>query len=154
MTRLLALIFVLSGAAGLIYESIWARYLGVFVGHSAFAQVIVLVIFMSGMSVGALVVGQRSSRLRSPLIWYAAVELAAGIIGLVFHQSFVALTSVAYARVFPALGAGPAELTVKWIMAALLILPQSLLLGATFPLMSAGVIRLAPERSGRSLALL
>src|SRR5262245_36674237 len=32
---LLAFAFVLSGGAGLIYESIWTRYLGLFVGHSA-----------------------------------------------------------------------------------------------------------------------
>ena len=48
-------IFVLSGAAGLIYESVWTRYLGLFVGHGAYAQVIVLVIFMGGMAAGALV---------------------------------------------------------------------------------------------------
>ena len=32
---LLYLVFILSGAAGLIYESIWSRYLGLFVGHTA-----------------------------------------------------------------------------------------------------------------------
>ena len=47
MVPLLYAIFVLSGAAGLIYESIWARYLGLLVGHSAYAQVIVLVIFIA-----------------------------------------------------------------------------------------------------------
>ena len=44
MIRLLVALFVLSGFAGLVYESIWSRYLGLFVGHSAYAQVIVLVI--------------------------------------------------------------------------------------------------------------
>ena len=154
MLKLLYAIFIVSGAAGLMYESVWARYVGLFVGHSAYAQVIVLVMFMGGMSVGALAVSARSARLRSPLLWYAAVELVAGLIGLVFHDAFVALTSLAYAHVFPALGAGVPQLAAKWSIAALLILPQSLLLGATFPLMSAGVIRLAPERTGRSLALL
>ena len=52
----------MSGAAGLIYESIWTRYLGLFVGHSAYAQVIVLVMFLGGMSLGALLVGRRSER--------------------------------------------------------------------------------------------
>lgn len=154
MLTLLYTVFVLSGAAGLVYESIWARYLGLFVGHSAYAQVIVLVIFMGGMSIGALLAGERSSRLRSPLLWYAGIELAAGVIGLLFHEAFIALTALGYDRVFPALGAGTTELVVKWAMAALLILPQSILLGATFPLMSAGVIRIAPDRGGRSLALL
>ena len=60
MLALLYVVFVLSGAAGLIYESIWTRYLGLFVGHSAYAQVIVLVIFLGGMSLGALLIGRRS----------------------------------------------------------------------------------------------
>jgi len=154
MLTLLYAVFILSGAAGLIYESIWARYLGLFVGHSAYAQVIVLVIFMGGMSLGALLAGERSARLRSPLLWYAAVELAAGLIGLVFHGAFGSITALAYDTFFPALGPGIAHTMVKWTIAALLILPQSVLLGTTFPLMSAGVIRLAPERAGRSLAIL
>src|SRR3954470_3433803 len=96
--------FVLSGAAGLIYESIWTKYLGLFVGHSAYAQVIVLVIFLGGMSIGALLVGRRTERLARPLLWYAGVELATGIIGLVFHDVFVAITGFAYDTLFHAIG--------------------------------------------------
>ncbi len=33
-------LFLLSGAAGLCYESVWSRYLGLFVGHAAYAQVL------------------------------------------------------------------------------------------------------------------
>lgn len=154
MVKLLYAVFVLSGAAGLIYESIWARYLGLFVGHSAYAQVIVLVMFMGGMAAGALLAGERSHRLRSPLLWYAGIELVVGLLGLVFHGAFESLTAFGYDTVFPALGAGTAQIAAKWSMAALLILPQSILLGTTFPLMSAGVIRLVPAQSGRSLALL
>jgi len=54
MIKALYFLFVLSGAAGLIYESIWTRYLGLFVGHGAYAQIIVLVIFLGGMSLGAV----------------------------------------------------------------------------------------------------
>ncbi len=153
----LVALFVLSGAAGLMYESIWTRYLGLFVGHSAYAQLLVLVIFLGGMSLGAHLVGRRSARLREPLLWYAGVELAVGAIGLVFHPLFVAVTNGAYDGLFPALGAagGGALVTVaKWTLAAVLILPQSVLLGATFPLMSAGALRRAPGAPGRVLALL
>ena len=58
MIRLLCFLFVLSGAAGLVYESIWTRYLGLFVGHDAYAQIVVLVIFLGGMSLGAMAVGR------------------------------------------------------------------------------------------------
>src|SRR5262249_6444758 len=154
MLSLFYAVFVLSGAAGLIYESIWTRYLGLFVGHSAYAQGIVLVIFLGGMSLGALIVGQRSERVRRPLFWYAIVELATGLIGLAFHDVFVAVTNVAYAHVFPSVGLGPAQTIAKWGIAALLILPQSVLLGMTFPLMSAGVVRRTPDRAGRALSML
>ena len=150
MPTLLSLVFVLSGAAGLIYESIWTRYLGLFVGHGAYAQIIVLTIFLGGMSIGAFVVGKFSERLRNPLATYAYVELAIGIIGLRFHDIFVATTSGAYDHLFPALAGSPQLVViVKWTIAALLILPQSILLGATFPLMSAGVLRIVPRHPGK-----
>ncbi|HEY8794357.1 MAG TPA: hypothetical protein VIM15_05370, partial [Gemmatimonadaceae bacterium] len=153
MPTLLSLVFVLSGAAGLIYESIWTRYLGLFVGHGAYAQIIVLTIFLGGMSIGAFVVGKFSERLRDPLATYAYVELAIGFIGFRFHDIFVAATNGAYDHVFPSLAGSPQLVViVKWAIAALLILPQSILLGATFPLMSAGVLRLVPRHPGKVLA--
>ena len=154
MLPLLYAIFVVSGAAGLMYESIWSRYLGLFVGHGAYAQILVLVIFLGGMSLGAHLVGRRSERLREPLLWYAVVELAVAVIGVAFHDVFSGVTDAAYDGLFPRLPAGVVLLTVKWTIAALLILPQSVLLGATFPLMSAGALRRAPGRPGRTLSLL
>ncbi len=157
MLLILASAFVLSGAAGLIYETIWTRYLSLFVGHAAYAQIIVLVIFLGGMSLGAFAVGNRSSRLRQPLLWYAGVEGAVGVIAFLFHGVFVASTDFAYAHVFPHLAGGAGSLAVmavQWSLAALLILPQSVLLGATFPLMSAGAVRLVRGEPGRVLGLL
>ena len=160
---LLYLIFVLSGSAALIYESIWSRYLGLFVGHSAYAQVIVLVIFLGGMALGALLAGRFSDRIREPLLWYAGVEIVVGLLGLGFHRAFGTVTGFAYDSIFPAFAGSPFLLSIKWMIAGLLVLPQSILLGATFPLMSAGALRLiaragtavgASERTGRVLALL
>jgi spermidine synthase len=155
MILLLVAAFILSGAAGLIYESIWTRYLGLFVGHSAYAQIIVLVIFLGGMSLGAQLTGARSKRIKSPLVWYAVIEFVVGVLALAFHDVFTATTSFAYASLFPATS-GVVLTIAKWSLAGLLILPQSILLGATFPLMSAGVIRLSkdPRGPGRMISLL
>jgi spermidine synthase len=154
MIKALYFLFVLSGAAGLIYESIWTRYLGLFVGHGAYAQIIVLVIFLGGMSLGAYLISRWSERLKEPLYGYVAVEFTVGIIGLFFHDIFRSVTGLAYQSVYPWL-AGSWMLTVaKWSIAGLLILPQSVLLGMTFPLMSAGVLRLRSRKPGRTLSLL
>ena len=154
MRALLYLVFILSGAAGLMYESVWTRYLGLFVGHSAYAQIIVLTIFLGGMALGALLVGERSERVRDPLIWYAVIELAVGLIGLGFDAIYAGTTGFAYERIFPAIGSPTGVLAVKWALAALLILPQSILLGTTFPLMTAGVLRRSMSQPGRVLSLL
>ena len=154
MRGVLYLVFILSGAAGLIYESIWSYYLGLFVGHSAYAQIIVLAIFLGGMSLGAVLVGQRSERLREPLRWYAGVELAVGLIGFAFHWVYLGMTYLAYTFLFPLCAGTTALIIVKWAMASALLLPQSVLLGATFPFMSAAVLRRTTQQPGRVLALL
>lgn len=154
MIMLLYVAFVLSGAAGLIYESIWTRYLGLFVGHDAYAQIIVLVIFLGGMSLGAMAISRWSERLSNPLYGYVAVEFMVGCIGLFFHEIFQGVTAWAYHGVYPALAGSWGLTAAKWAIAGGLILPQSVLLGTTFPLMSAGVLRLGAKRPGRTLALL
>jgi predicted membrane-bound spermidine synthase len=147
-------LFVLSGAAGLIYEAIWTRYLGLFVGHDAYAQIIVLVIFLGGMSAGAMAVSRWTSRLKEPLYGYVGVELMVGCIGLVFHEVFGVVTSWTYHSVYPHVASSWLLTAAKWGIAGGLILPQSILLGMTFPLMSAGLLRLRPGRPGRKLSLL
>lgn len=159
MRVVLIAVFVLSGAAGLIYESIWARYLGLFVGHSAYAQILVLGVFLGGMALGAALTARRAESIARPLFWYAVVEAAVGVIGLLFHDLFGGVTGFAYDSILPGLS-GSGVTLVKWTIAALMILPQSVLLGATFPLMSAGALRLERRQRGdaatpgRTLSLL
>jgi predicted membrane-bound spermidine synthase len=147
-------LFTLSGFAGLIYESIWSHYLKLFLGHAAYAQTLVLAIFMGGMALGSWICGRYSGRWRRLLLGYAAVEAVIGVLALVFHPAFVALTDYAYDTVMPGLGSPVAVSAFKWGLGALFILPQSVLLGMTFPLMTAGVIRAYPEGSGGSIAML
>jgi spermidine synthase len=154
MIIVLYIAFVLSGAAGLIYESIWTRYLGLFVGHDAYAQIIVLVIFLGGMSVGAMGISRWSERLKDPLYGYVGIEFAVGCIGLFFHEIFQGVTGWVYQGVYPALAGSWTLTAAKWAIAGGLILPQSILLGMTFPLMSAGVLRLRASHSGRTLSML
>lgn len=91
--RALSVIFVVSGFCGLIYESIWSHYLKLFVGHAAYAQTVVLVVFIGGMAIGAWLIGRMAQRIRSPLVVYAVVEAAIGVISLLFHSAFVATTN-------------------------------------------------------------
>jgi spermidine synthase len=147
-------LFTASGFAGLIYESIWTHYLKLFLGHAAYAQSLVLIVFMGGMAGGSALLGRISVRLRNPLAGYALVEAVIGVLALVFHEAFVAVTDWSYASLLPALGSEWAALAAKIALSCLLILPQSLLLGMTFPLMSAGLVRAQPSASGEAIAML
>src|SRR5213075_2983016 len=89
-------VFVLSGFAGLIYESIWTHYLKLFLGHAAYAQSLVLIIFMGGLAIGSWLVARFSQRWRSPLLWYALVEGVIGVLALVFHKTFVSMSDALF----------------------------------------------------------
>jgi len=147
-------IFTISGFSGLIYESIWSHYLKLFLGHAAYAQTLVLAIFMGGMALGAWLVARSTARIRNLLVAYAAVELLTGLLALVFHKVYLGTTAFAFDTAIPAMDGAGSIAAVKWTLAALLILPQSILLGTTFPLISSGVIRRFPEKSGETLAML
>ncbi|HQR30510.1 MAG TPA: hypothetical protein PLL32_08875, partial [Anaeromyxobacteraceae bacterium] len=147
-------IFALSGFSGLIYESIWTHYLKLFLGHAAYAQTLVLAIFMGGMAVGSALAGRKSARIENLLRAYALVEAIVGLAALAFHPIFLAAVEGSYASVLPRLPGPVAVDAYKWGLASLLILPQSILLGATFPLMTAGVIRRFPDEPGRSVSML
>ncbi|MEJ2218116.1 MAG: fused MFS/spermidine synthase [Gemmatimonadota bacterium] len=144
--------FTASGVAGLVYELVWTRYLALIVGHSAYAQVLVIAVYLSGLAAGALFVGDRSEALPRPLLRYAAVEAVLAVAGLLFHPVFRLVTSAAYGAIFPGLTPGALG-AVRWAIAVVLILPQATLLGTTFPLMTAGVIR-RTGRAGRAVAML
>lgn len=148
------LLFAVSGFSGLIYESIWTHYLKLFLGHAAYAQTLVLAIFMGGMALGSWACSRYSPRWKNLIIGYCLAEGVIGLFALVFHSVFDGIIQLSYVSIIPSL-TNPYVVTVfKWTLSALLILPQSILLGMTFPLMSAGILRVFPRNPGKSIALL
>ncbi len=152
--RLFFIVFTASGFAGLIYESIWTHYLKLFLGHAAYAQALVLAVFMGGMAIGSLICSKYSERLRNLLVGYAVVEVIIGICAVFFHPLYVQFIDLTYTTFIPHLGSPLAVAVFKWTAASLLILPQSIMLGMTFPLMTAGLIRRLPQAPGSIVAML
>ena len=152
--NLFFVIFTASGFAGLIYESIWTHYLKLFLGHAAYAQTLVLAVFMGGMALGSWLCAHYSRRWNNILLGYAVAEAAVGVFAVFFHPVYVSFLDWAYTSVIPGMGSPAAVTLFKWAAASLLILPQSILLGMTFPLMTAGVIRRFPANPGATIAML
>lgn len=143
--RIFFIIFTVSGFSGLIYESIWT--LKLFLGHAAYAQTLVLAIFMGGMAIGSALCSRFSARWRNLLMGYAVTEGCIGLCALVFHNVFDGTVNFAYSTIIPSL-ASPLAVSICKRGSAILILPQSILLGMTFPLMSADFCACFPSGQG------
>ncbi|MGU9951065.1 MAG: fused MFS/spermidine synthase [Gammaproteobacteria bacterium WSBS_2016_MAG_OTU1] len=146
------LIFATSGFATLLYESLWTRYLKIFLGQTAFAQSLVLTLFLVGLALGAMIASRYVSRIGRPLLVYAAIQALLAVIAVYFHDVFVVVQAKALG-VLPTLDSSGGGL-FKWGVAASLILPQTILLGATFPMLAAGMMRRWSDSPGNTISIL
>ena len=82
MRLTLALIFFLSGASALIFESLWFRLAGLSLGNSVWSASLVLAAFMGGLALGNALVARLHRRVSHPIRLYAVLEFAIGFAGI------------------------------------------------------------------------
>ena len=134
--RLVLLALFASGIASIINQVIWQRALKTFLGGSeAISSMVVVFVFMLGLGIGSAIVGRRARQLASPLRALGRVELGlfalnsliAVLLSLDLAESIFAAQRVAVAAMVP--------LRVVYAVGALvLLLPPTVLMGATLPL--------------------
>ncbi|HVT46330.1 MAG TPA: fused MFS/spermidine synthase [Vicinamibacterales bacterium] len=122
----LLLLFVGSGCAALMYEIVWFQLLQLVIGSSAVSLGVLLGTFMGGMCLGSYVLPRYIDARRHPLRVYATLELGIGIMGLLLLFGMPLVNSV-----YAAIGGG--NLFVRGIVAAICLLPPTLMMGATLP---------------------
>ncbi len=129
----LLLLFVLSGAAGLVYEVVWARQLVLVFGNTSQATATILTGFFGGMALGGAVGGRLADRVARPLRLYGALELAVVAVVLITPLSF-RLVGEGYRGAYEGLAANPVALAlVRFAFSILALAPATLLMGATLP---------------------
>lgn len=132
--------FFLSGVAGLLYEVVWTRLLGLVFGHTVHAITTVLAAYMGGLALGSVLIGRRADRVARPLRLYGLLEAAIGLYCLATPLLFQAADRV-YLWAFQALQPSPAGSTVlHLLLSAALLLPPTTLMGATLPVLSRAVV--------------
>jgi spermidine synthase len=132
------LLTLVTGATGLVYEVAWQRYLATLLGSHAEATAAVLGLFLAGLSGGYALFGGVSRRARSVLRVYGFVEAGIGVWALAFPLSFAGVQALSLA--LPA-GGGALAFALDVGLAALLVLPPTLLMGGTIPLLTQGLSR-------------
>ena len=122
-------LFVGSGAAALIYQVVWFQILSLVIGSSTVSLGVLLGTFMGGMCLGSLLLPRFVAASHHPLKVYGLMELAIGVIGLLV-LAIVPLISGLYTAWA---GTGAFSMVLRSIVAAVCLLPPTLLMGATLP---------------------
>ena len=145
MTRILYLIFFLSGATGLVYEVIWVRLTGLVFGNTSHSIATVLGAFMAGLALGSWVLGSYSDRNARPLRLYGILEIAIGISAALVPVAFRAMDTL-YWGLAPSLSAVPgAESLVRFATSFVVMLVPTFLMGGTLPILTRFFVRQVDE---------
>lgn len=122
-------LFVGSGCAALIYEIAWLQLLQLVLGLTTISLGVLLGTFMGGMCLGSLLLPRLISRSHHPLRVYALLELGIAIVGI-----GVLFLIPLVARVYTeSVGRGMPGFLLRGGLAALCLLPPTILMGATLP---------------------
>jgi spermidine synthase len=145
LRRTIYVCFLLSGAAGLIYEVVWARQLSLFLGITSYAYTAVITAYMAGLAAGSVVIGRRADRLPNPLMFYAWLEVGVAAYAALTPWLFPVLQAV-YANAAGAMGVtGMSSHLTRFTLALLALLVPTFLMGGTLPLLVRGFTRNLPE---------
>src|SRR5262245_49411922 len=145
-SALVAVAFLLfvSGLSALVYEVVWLRVVSLALGYTVYAAAIVLAAVMAGLGLGAALFGRRSAAARDLVRLYGWLEIGVG--------ASAALTQ-ALLEVLPRLLGTSAErlsLDPVAIVAILIfLLPPSVLMGGTLPVLAQAVTRQAGTQGRR-----
>jgi len=122
---LLLVLMAASGCSALIYEIVWLQLLQLVIGSSAISLGLLLAAYMGGLCAGSALLARFVPPRHHPLRVYAALEAGIGVLGL------IALFGI------PLVGrlylAGPTGLAARGVVAAICLVPPTLLMGGSLP---------------------
>ena len=132
--------FVLSGAAGLVYQTAWSQRFAQVFGASELAVATVLAAYMAGLALGAGLVGRWVDRVRRPVRVYAGLELGIALAALALPWG-LELANRLQVHLLGGLDAPPdaggsGSALFHLVAAFVLLLPPTAMMGATLPLLA------------------
>ena len=145
MTALLCAIFFLSGAAALLFETLWFHQTGLTFGNGVWATSLVLAGFMAGLALGNALVAWLGGRIRRPVRFYGVMEILIAVAGVALVFGLPLLTPVLGTLLRPIL-------EIEWLVNpvrlafgfALLLIPSTAM-GATLPLLVKALLARDPN---------
>ena len=153
------LIFILSGASGLIYQVIWMRQLTLIFGSTVFATSTVLTAFMAGLALGSYYFGRKidestpTGEAISPLRMYALLEAGIGAFCLVWPLILSTLGAI-YVLIHRNITSEFYTLSlIRFVLTFAVILIPSTLMGGTLPVLTRFFVKRL-EQLGTNIGIL
>ena len=147
---LLLVLFVLSGGAGLIYQTAWVQLFTQVFGASSLAVAAVLAAYMAGLALGAGLASRWLRRVRRPVVVYAVLELGIAVSALAVPAILRLAGAVQVAWLSGAEGPEAIPSAFFYLVASFLILlVPTTLMGATLPILVRYGVRRVAEIGSR-----
>src|SRR5579871_3937234 len=129
---LVILLFAGSGFCALIYEIVWYQLLQLAIGSTTVSLGFLLASFMGGVCVGSLFLPLLKLRDIHPLLVYAYIELGIGALGLLvlFAMPLIDRAYIAVSQ------SGMSGMLLRGLIAAVCMLPPTILMGASLPVIA------------------
>ena len=119
-----------------MYEVLWLREISLVMGHTVYALSAILTAFLGGLTLGAFVGGWWTERHGASLGLYAALELAIAATALlvpVLTHALYPLVGVLYRDIGDAFALYN---LLQFVLCGLVVLPPTILMGATLPVVT------------------
>ena len=137
----ISIIFFFSGLSALVYQLLWMRQLGFIFGNTIYASATVLTAFMGGLALGSHLFGRYAERLKNPLKCFAWLEWGIAAYALAMPLLFTLLQLI-YRFAYRHISDDLLVLTpMRFILALLLLITPTLLMGGTLPVIIRGLAR-------------
>ncbi len=148
------LIFIFSGASGLIYQVIWMRQLTLIFGSTVFATSTVLTAFMGGLALGSYYFGKKiDESTQSPLRIYALLEAGIGAFCLVWPLILTVLGAL-YVLIHRNITSEFYTLSlIRFVLTFGVLLIPSTLMGGTLPVLTRFFVKRL-EQLGTNIGIL
>lgn len=140
---LFAVLFLLSGAAGLVYQIVWARLLELYFGVTMVSVTLIVSAYMAGLGIGSILGGRLARNFPNTLLFYGILEIGIALFGVVSPKLIVGIGQAT---------AGVPYLLVFLISFGVLLIPTTLM-GMTLPLLAQSFVNRV-ETSGQVIGLL
>lgn len=145
--RMLGVLVAISGAASLIYELLWIRALGLHFGTTTPAVSAVVATFMAGLALGSRWLGRLADASPQPLRLYRRIELVCAGTGLTTSLLLVHGGDWLDAAARVCARAGALSTLAMSGVFALLMLPPTIAMGGSLPVLTRALRRPQPARS-------